>query len=481
MATSVQTTIVNLAVTLTASPIPSQYQQSAALVSAGGSTLATGSYQFCATEADVAAILSSSGNYEELTNMAGTFFAQGSTTGCYVLELGTQTDIQDGIAALQTYIEANPNVFYTYTVPADWDTMPAPAASTVTATADSTSTLPEGTYYTQVAYLNAAGAIGQLSPVVTTDITTSDADSLDVTSPAALTGATAYLVYVGTTAGELYLQNGSTGTDLGTDYSLSAAPTTTGDAPSTTLADLGNDYSVPDAMRYILISSSVTNITAYGTMAANSIWSGYKGVIAVVPSPSAQAGEFTAAAWAYNIAVNNPGADSKLAPMQYRYLYGVTPWPATGYSAEIQTIRNYGANYVGTGAEGGISNNCIFGGTTSAISQISAWYGLDWEMINIQQAVTAAVINGSNSNPPLDYNQHGINTLDAIAQQIADNGVTFGCAQSAVVSSIPFYTYNQQQPGDYALGQYNGLSAAVVAQNGFMSLVFNMNVSFNAA
>lgn len=481
MATSAQTTIVDLSVTLTASPIPSQYQRSAALVSVGGSTLATGSYQFCSDEQAVSDILSSSGNYEELTNMAGTFFAQGSTTGCYVLELGTQTTIQDGIAALQTYIEANPKVFYTYTVPADWDTMPAPAAPTVTATADSTSTLPEGTYYTQVAYLNAAGAIGQLSPVVTTDITTSDADSLDVTSPAALTGATAYLVYVGTTAGELYLQNGSTGTDLGTNYSLSVAPTPTGDAPSTTLADLGSDYSAPDAMRYILINSSVTNITAYGTMASNSIWSGYKAIIAAIPSPSAQTGEFTVAAWAYNIAVNNPGADSKLPPMQYRYLYGVTPWPATGYSAEIQTIRNYGGNYVGTGAEGGISNTCIFGGTTSALSQISAWYGLDWEMINVQQAVVAAVINGSNSNPPLDYDQHGINTLDAVAQQIADNGVTFGCALSAVVSNIPFYTYNQQQPGDYAEGQYNGLSAKIVAQNGFMSLIFNVNVNFNAA
>lgn len=490
MATSVQTEIVALSVTLTATPIPSQYQQSAALVSVGGSTLTAGSYQFCATTADVDAILSSTGNYAELTNMANTFFAQngeagaanqGNISGCYVLELGIQTDIQDGIAALQAYITANPKLFYTYTTPADWDTMPAPAAPTVTATADSTSTLPEGTYYTQIAYLNAAGAIGQLSPVVTTDVTTADADSLDVTSPAALTGATAYLVYVGTTAGELYLQNGSTGTDLGTNYSLSAAPTTTGDAPSTTLADLGNDYSSPTGMRYILINSSVTNITAYGTMGADSVWSGYKGIIAVVPSPSAQAGEFTAAAWAYNVAINQPAANNKLRPMQFRYLNGVTPWPASGYDTEIQTMRNYGANYVGTGAEGGISNNCIFGGTTSALSQISAWYGLDWEMINVQQSVTAAVINGSNSYPPLEYDQHGINTLDAVAQQTADNGITFGCAQSAVVSSIPFYTYNQQQPDDYALGQYNGLSAAVVGQNGFMSLVFNMNVSFNAA
>ena len=479
MATSQQVRIVQLAVTLALAPVPSQYQKSAALVSVGGTTLTTGSYQFCATAQDVTAILSAVGNFAELTNMANTFLAQGPTVGCYVLELGTQSTPQDGIAALQSYIAANPNVFYTFTVPDDWDTMPAPASPTVTITAE-TSTLPAGTYYTQIAYLNASGTIGQLSPVVSSDVTAASTDALVVTSPDALLGATDYLVYMGTSATSLYLQNGSAGTAIGTNYTQSA-PILTATAPSTTLADLGNDYSAPASMRYLLVNSSVTNITAYGTMGSNSVWSGYKAIIAAIPSPAMQAGEFTVAAWAYNIAVNNPGANSKLAPMQYRYLYGVTPWPATGYSTEIQTIRDYGGNYVGTGAEGGISANCIRGGTNSALTQISAWYGLDWEMINVQQQVTAAIINGSNTNPPLEYDQTGIDTLESVAQQEADNGVTFGCAQSAVISAIPFYTYNQQQPGDYANGQYNGLSGEIVAQNGFLSLVFNMALNFNAA
>ena len=479
MATSQQVRILQLAVTLALSPVPSQYQRSAALVSVGGTTLTTGSYQFCANLTALTSILSTSGNFAELTNMATTFTDQGVTVGFYVLELGVITTPQQGISALDTYITANPNVFYTYTVPADWDSIPAAAATNVKDTA-ATSTLPSGTYYTQIAYLNGSGTIGQLSPVVTTDIITADINTLVVSSPPALTGATDYLVYMGTTASNLYLQNGPTGTALGTSYTQST-PIATTTGTSTTLADLGNAYSAPGTMRYLLVNSSVTNIAAYGTMSSNGIWSGYKAIIAAVPSPSAQPGEFTVAAWAYNMAVNNPGANSKLAPMQYRYLYGVTPWPATGSSADIQTIRNYGGNYVGTGAEGGISANCIRGGTTSSLAQISEWYGLDWEMINIQQAVTAAVINGSNTNPPLEYDQPGINTLDGVAQQIADNGVTFGCANSAVISAIPFYTYNQQQPGDYAIGQYNGLSGQIVGQSGFLSLVFNVALSFTAA
>ena len=476
MATSQLLRIVSENLTVQYPPEPSQLQQSGALVSMGGSTLSTGSYQYCANLADVQAILSTAGNYEELTNMATTFFAQGNLQGVYVLELGVQTTPQGGIASLQTWITANPQVFYAYCVPADWDTMPAPASPTVTVTADSTSTLPEDTYYTQIAYLNADGTIGQLSPVVTSDVTAADTDSLVVTSPSALTGATAYLVYMGTSSSELYLQNSSSGTAIGTNYTQ-AAPIETTTGTSTTLADLGNQLSGNTAKTFFCVNTSVTNCAAYGTMSADSVWNGYKAIIAVAPSPSAQAGEFTAAAWLYNIVVNNPGAANKLAPLQYRFLFGVTPWPATGYSANLQTLADYGANWVGTGAEGGIGQNCIFKGTTSSLVQISEWYGLDWAGINTDQALANAVINGSNTNPPLEYDQHGINYLAEVAQQKIDDAITFGCLQSGTVSATPFATYYQQNPGDYPDGIYNGISCSAVGQAGFLNLVFNLNVS----
>jgi hypothetical protein len=477
MATSQQIAIVNLVAQLTASPVPSQLQQSGALISVGGTTLATGTYQFCSDLSAVEGILSTSGNYEELTNMATTFFAQGTAVGVYVLELGAQSTPQTGIAALQSWITANPGVFYTYCTPQDWDTLPAPASTSATASGSS-GTVAAGTYYIQTAYINAEGTIGQLSPATT--VTVTSGEEITVSSPPAISGATAYLVYMGTEQGVLYLQNTISGTAIGTDYVQSAAISTTTAGTSTTLADLGNQYSNPTGMTYFYVLSNSTNVASYGVMEANSVWGGYKAIVAVCPSPTAQAGEFASAAWMYNMLVNKPGADNRLAPMSYRYLYGVTPWPATGYSSEIQTIVNYGGNYVGTGAEGGISNYCIFKGTTSSLAQISAWYGLDWEMINVQQQVVAAIINGSNSNPPLDYDQTGINTLQEIAQVEADNGVTFGCALSATINAIPFATYTTQNPDDYGSGIYNGLSGSIVAQNGFLNLNFFMNLSFNA-
>lgn len=56
----------------------------------------------------------------ELLSMATTFFAQGSATSVYVLELGPG-NANDGVTALTNWITANPGVFYSYLVPREWD------------------------------------------------------------------------------------------------------------------------------------------------------------------------------------------------------------------------------------------------------------------------------------------------------------------------------------------------------------------------
>ncbi len=476
MATSQALRIVTENLTVQYPPEPSQLQQSGALISVGGTTLAAGTYEYLSNKNELASILSSAGNYQELQNMNTTFFAQGSVAGVYVLELGTQSTPQDGISALATWIQANPKVFYGFLTPADWDTLPAPSEPAVTVTADTTSTLPSGTYYTQVAYLNSDGTIGQLSPMVTSDVTSSDADSLVVTSPSSLTGATAYLVYMGTSESDLYLQNGSSGTAIGSDYTQDV-PIATTTGTSTTLVDLANTYSGNTAKTYFCVESSVTNVASYGTMGADSVWVGYKAAIAAVPSPTAQSGEFTSAVLLYALISNNPGPDNKLPPVQYRYCFGVTPWPATGYQNSIQTLANYGANWIGTGAEGGIAQNCIFKGTTSSLVQISEWYGVDWAGINADQALANAIINGSNSNPPLEYDQHGIDTLQEVAQQEIDDAIAFGCLLSGTVPAVSFANYYAQNPDDYPQGIYNGLSCSAVGQAGFLNITFNLNVS----
>lgn len=484
MATQRTPQIVNLVANLLAAAKPSGYQQSGALVSVGGTTLSTGTLQFVSSASEALGYVGTSGNYTEVTNMINTFFSQGSAVGVYLLELGAITTPNDGPAALKAWDVANPNQIYAYLVPADWDTITPPGVPTLSQTAGGTRAAQ--TYYVKVAYVNATGEIGELSAESTLAVS---ADFLlTVSSPAAspsitvsgssgeASEATGYMVYASNTSGTETLQT-TTPISIGTSWTEPTTGLVTGTSANLTLADLASEYSGPTAQKYFITTSSAVNCASYGTI-SNSVFSGYKAAITVVPSVNAASTEFQAASVLYQFVVNNPGAASILAPMQYRFVYGVTPWPdGAGYGAILDYILEYNGSYIGSSSQGGLSNAMIVGGTTSSGAQQSWWIGMDWEEINIQQAVTAAVIQGSNQQPPLLYTQGGINTLEGIAQQTADNGVTFGAALSAVVTATPFATYIAQNPNDYANGVYNGLAATIVGQNGFLTLTFNLTAS----
>lgn len=437
MATTITPTIVTVNTVVTQAPTPSQLQQSGALISVGGTTLATNSYQYCGELSALQGVISSAGNAVELTKMGTTFFAQGSTVGCYVLELGVQSTAQAGITALQTWITANPGVFYSYLVPATWDSSAAQVGS-ITITNG-------GSGYTAAPTVTFSGGGGG-------------------------SGAT----------GTAVIQSGAvvsvTITNAGTGYT--AAPTVVFSAPTSGTTATGAavlasgldiliaNYASPTGKTYFFVTTTTSNVANY---APN------KSAFAVVPSPTAVSTEFQAAQPFYQWLVNNPGSANKLAPMAYRYAFGVTPWAKANNSASINTVLSTYGNVILTGAEGGISTACLFKGTLMDGSQASWWYGIDWFQIQVRQALAAAIINGSNSNPPLLYDQPGINTLLAVAQQVASSAVTFGCALSITVSAVDFATYTTENPDDYQAGIYNGFSATAVGQNGFLTVTFNLD------
>lgn len=353
--------IVHVNAQVTAAPTSSQLQNSGALVSVGGSTLTTGTYQYCGTLAAVVALLSSSGNYTEIEDMATTFFAQGNGVGVYVLELGVQGSAAAGITALGTWITANsnPQIFYAYLTPASWD---------------------------------ASGAA---------------------------------------------------------------------------LNTLAANYSSPNGKTYFFVTTTTSTISAYAVTT--------KAIFATVPSPTAAGTEFQAAAMFYQWLVNSPSAATPVPPMGYRFLYGVTPWATLANQASINTVLTAYGNLVLTGAEGGISTACLFKGTTMDGNQAMFWWAVDWLQIQSKQQLAAAVIDGSNENPPLYYNQNGINRLLAILVNIGSTGISFGLLLSASFTAIPFTTYTKQNPSDYSAGKYNGFSATVTPQAGFLTITFSID------
>ncbi|WP_186157954.1 hypothetical protein [Burkholderia gladioli] len=436
MAQTTTSTIVNLNVTVTRAPTPSQLQRSGAIVSVGGTNLATGTYQYCGLLSDLTSILSDSGNSAELQNMATTYFAQGSAVGFYVLELGAETGVDEGIGLLETWITANPGIFYAYLVPAAWDFSKDEVVSVIISNGGSGYTsAPTVTFAAPTSGVTATGtAIVQSGKVV----------SVTITNPGS-----------GYTAAPTVSFSGGGGTGAAATSNLASA-----------MNILAGQYSSPTSKTYFFVSTIASNLANYATL---------KSVFAVVPSPLAPSSEFTAAAFFYQWLVNQPGAANKLAPMAYRYLFGVTPWPTQGYNSQINSILSAYGNIVLTGAEGGISTACIFKGALMSGDQASWWYGIDWFQIQSKQALAAAIINGSNSNPPLLYDQPGINTVESVAENTGSSAVTFGCAQSVSITATDFQTYTTQNPGDYAAGIYNGLAATVVGQNGFLTITFNID------
>jgi hypothetical protein len=227
-----------------------------------------------------------------------------------------------------------------------------------------------------------------------------------------------------------------------------------------------NTFVSPTSKIYFYVTTTVATYTN---------WTGIKSVIATAPSPNAPITEFSASAVFWDGLNNNPSASNLMEPMQYSFVYGVTPYN-TLTGAQITALKAAGVNWIGTGAEGQISNTLIKTGGYMDLNPFTYWYAIDWVNINCDISLSAAVINGSNTpTNPLDYAQSGINTLQKVAQQVMNNGVSFGLlAAGAVVNATAFVPYITANPSNYTAGIYGGLSGTFSPQKGFTSITMNL-------
>jgi len=432
MANTITPQIVNLTAVLTVAPEPSQLQRSGAFVSVGGTTLTTGTYLFCSQLSALQAVLqtSGSGNQTELNTMGTTFFAQGSSVGAYVLELGAQTSGAAGIEALNTWVTGNPGNFYAYLLPAAWDNTSEVVGSVIVSAG--------GTGYTTAPTVAFSGGGGGTGATATATVFNGAVTGVTITNPGSGYTAAPTVTFTGAGTGATATSN------LASELNIVAG-----------------EYASPTGRTYFFITTTVANVATYQPN---------KSVYAFVPSPTATSQEFGAAAHFYQWLVNNPGPVSQLAPMAYRFLNGVTPWPATGTAANIQTVLSAFGNINLVPPQGGISNTCIFKGTTSDGSQSSLWYGIDFYQITVTNDLAGEVINGSNQEPPLLYDQNGINHLAAVAQRDLNTAISFGCALSGTVTAATFASYTAANPANYKAGIYQGLGANIVGQNGFLTV-----------
>jgi len=429
--------IVNVVVTQQVASAPSQLQQTGAFVSQGGTTLAAGTSQLLTQLSDLTSILRSSSAIASASWTGGTVTV--TTSAAHGVPSG---DTIQGIIAGVTVSGSTTNgyngtfaVTSTGTNTLTYAVVSNPGTAVTTSAFFTVEDVPE-----LVAMATTFFAQGSTVPVYVLEL------GIDTVA----NGVTALEAYIANPTVKFYSYL------LPKAWDVSAAQT------------MARLYTGTTAEVYFYVSS---------TLATYSGWAGIKSAFVTLPSPSAPSLEFSASAIFWSSLAYNPSTSNLAHPFEYTYVYAVTPYVLT--NAQQTTLLAAGVNWIGTGAQGGISNTLIIGGTYMDLNPFNYWYCVDWLAINVSQALAAAIINGSNlPTNPLYYNQAGINTLQKVAQATVNNGISFGLILSpATVNAVPFTTYVAQHPGDYATGTYNGLSLTFVPLRGFSSITIYLTAS----
>jgi hypothetical protein len=410
----------------------------------------------------------------ELLSMATTYFAQGAQQPVYVLELGTGT-VAQGVTALTNFINNSQQFFYSYLVPRSWDgnaNFLAFLAGFETTTSKTyffvTTNVQNYPLYTTLM----KDVLTMVQPPVYRPWVTDNVTTVTwTTGIATATMAVAHGINPGDTFTLTGILSGTV--PAGYNGTFIALPGTTGTALVYAVAVNPGTY------------------TSGGTL-----------LTSVYSSPGAPATEFTMASMFFVTLNYNPSTTNKVPPLAFSFLFGVTPFPTLGNKALLASLAAANINYVGTGAQGGISSTIVFNGHTMDGRPFNYWYSVDWMQINVQLNVGNAIINGSNTTiNPLYYNQDGINRLQQVAINTGASAITFGLAlgktiqtsldgpvfalalQSGtyagqlVVNAVPFVNYTVENPSHYKIGEYDGLAMVYTPLRGFEHVIFNINVT----
>jgi hypothetical protein len=253
-------------------------------------------------------------------------------------------------------------------------------------------------------------------------------------------------------------------------------------------------YQTPTSKTYFFVTTSVANYTDYtGAM---------KGVLTLVEAPGTPLTEFSLAADFQHILSYAPSSTNRMTQNCYAGLSGVTPYPQMGNGAILTQLIAANSNYVGTGAEGGVTNTILFRGRNQDGNDFAFWYSADWIQLNTDQALSNYVIEQSqNKINPLYYSQIGINRLQDVAVGTFGQAISYGLAAGTVVqtsldqqtfannldngvyagqnvvNAVPFTTWVAANPSTYAQGVYGGFTGVYLPQNGFTQIVFNLLVT----
>ncbi|MDN0096596.1 hypothetical protein [Yersinia rohdei] len=457
--------IVNINVSVTNPPKPSQLLKSGAMISMGGTTLNAGEYQVLTSKSDLATIL------KPAKTITAIVWAANVVTVTLSADHGWTTG--DQIPVLISGV-----------TPTGYN-----GAFTATVTSSTAFTYPLATSP------GTATVMGKVKTVVSNEIT-----QMNTSYWAQGTNRAVFVLELG----DVSMANGvavlSTFIDedisLGNTYQkfFSYLVPREWDEEET-FKTLTGQFTSPSSLVYFFVTIT---IGTYSTWVATK----NKTVFAGVEAPNIPASEFSMAGPFQSSLSNDPGSSNMVPPMAYRFMYGVTEYSVSGNGTLLKKLQDSSINYIGTAAEGGLSNKMLVAGHMLDGNPFNYWYSVAWTAINLELDLANEVINGSNtSTNPLYFEQIGIDRLQNRALKTLRNGISYGLilgrvigvkliqtdfnaeyekgsyAGNAVINAVPFSNYTSLNPSDYQAGKYSGLSAVMTPRRGFESITFNLNVT----
>jgi hypothetical protein len=445
--------IVVINVTESVAPAPLTLQSTGALISQGGTNLAADTYSLLTQDADLTPLLATALNISSITWSGGTALV---TTAIPITGLTT------GNTFITTISGASPAGFN------------GTVLATVTGASSFTFPLANNPGTETVPGTYTPGNQGELSSMVATFFGQGSGQSVYVLElgPAnGTTGPTALSTWITANPNIFY------------SYLV---PRSWDNQPN--FLTLVNQNLALTAKTYFFVTTTTATYSAYTDL--------MKSVFAIVEAPGIPLSEFSLAA-PYQVSLSySPSVTQRMVSFAFSFLFGVTPYPTVGNSALLAALKATHIGYVGTGAEGGISNTILFWGQNSDGNDFSYWYSIDWAQLNYQQAIANYIIN---VKPP--YNQFGVNSLQDVCVGVTQNAITFGLANGTVaratlptsqfiqaveqgnyvdqnvINAVPFIPYTTQNPSAYPSEVYGGLSAVYIVQRYFQQIIFNLNVT----
>jgi hypothetical protein len=452
--------IVTIDVTVTSAPTPSTVQRTGALVSQGATDLAEGAYSLLTQLSDLTPLLTPAAANTSLTWSGGVVTAD--TTAAHGIPIGDEMYVTIAGAVPAAYN----GTFLATSTGASAFTYPL---------AGNPGTSPASTPGTWI-----PGQVAQLVAMATTFFGQGN-------------GLSCYVLELGPGNTALGVTNLNTFIEDSPQFFYSYLFPREFAAEATLPAFLAQ-FENPNSKTYFFITCTTGNYTNFTALE--------KCAVTMIEAPGIPATEFSLASMFFRTLNYNPSPTNKVPPTAFAFVFGVTAYPTVGNQALLATLKAANVNIIGTGGEGGITNTILFWGTTMDGNDFSWWYSVDWMQINIELNIANAVINGSNNFfNPLYLNQPGINSLQAVAANTANSGISAGLVLGStiqteltgaqlqqnydagtydgntVVNAVPFASYYTANPGDFKIGKYAGFSIIYSPNRGFVDILFNINVT----